>query len=142
LGVLLAGYLVFALGLALSFAVAVDLVVASAPPERAGSASALAETGAELGGATGIALLGSVITFLYRGKMADAAPHAAAEAAQSIGSAVAVAQELGGEPGNQLLDTARAAFAQATSVTSVICAVALLACSITAAVMLPKHLAE
>ncbi|MFJ6656865.1 hypothetical protein ACIQNG_10935 [Streptomyces sp. NPDC091377] len=38
------------------------LIGGAAPPERAGSASALSETGAELGGALGIAVLGSVAT--------------------------------------------------------------------------------
>ena len=36
------------------------LVVGNAPPDRAGAAAALSETGAELGGALGIALLGSL----------------------------------------------------------------------------------
>src|SRR5688500_4619828 len=59
-------FLVFSLGLSLAFTHAVDLVVSAAPPERAGSASALAETGAELGGAVGIAVLGSIATFIFR----------------------------------------------------------------------------
>lgn len=42
------------------------LIVGTAPPERAGSASAISETSAEFGGALGVALLGSLGTFIYR----------------------------------------------------------------------------
>ena len=49
-------------------------IVGAAPPERAGSASAISETGAELGGALGVAVLGSIGTAIYRGGVADAVP--------------------------------------------------------------------
>ena len=39
-----------------------DLIVGSAPPERAGAAAAISETSSEFGGALGIAVLGSVVT--------------------------------------------------------------------------------
>lgn len=42
------------------------LIVGTAPPERAGSASAISETSAEFGGALGVALLGSLGTLVYR----------------------------------------------------------------------------
>ena len=81
------------------FTLATDLIVGSAPPERAGAASAISETGAELGGALGIAILGSIGTAVYRGAMADAVPAGvppeAAEAARdTLGGAVAVAEQL------------------------------------------------
>ena len=86
-------------GLAPVFTLATDLVVGAAPPERAGAASAISETGAELGGALGIAVLGSIGTAVYRGQMADAVPAGvppeAAEAARdTLGGAVAAAADL------------------------------------------------
>jgi DHA2 family multidrug resistance protein-like MFS transporter len=42
------------------------LIVGTAPPEQAGSASAISETSAEFGGALGVALLGSLGTLVYR----------------------------------------------------------------------------
>ncbi|MFK0384374.1 MFS transporter [Agrobacterium sp. NPDC090273] len=42
------------------------LIIGTAPPERAGSASAISETSAEFGGALGVALLGSLGTVIYR----------------------------------------------------------------------------
>jgi DHA2 family multidrug resistance protein-like MFS transporter len=137
LSIVVTGFLVFAFGLSLTFTLAVDLVVSCAPPERAGSASALAETGAELGGAVGIAILGSIITFVYRGAMADV-PDAPAAARQTLGGAVAAARDLPAPLGTELLDAARDAFSHSTSVTAAICAVALVAASIASALLIPR----
>jgi DHA2 family multidrug resistance protein-like MFS transporter len=60
-----AGSFVFSLGLAPVFTHAADLMSSSAPPERAGAASALNETTSELGGALGIALLGSLAAAIF-----------------------------------------------------------------------------
>lgn len=60
------GNTLFAIGSAPGTAVVADFVVSSAPEEQAGAASALSETVSEFGGALGIALLGSLATFLYR----------------------------------------------------------------------------
>ncbi len=61
------------------------LIVGSAPPERAGSASAMSETSAELGGALGVAILGSLVTVVYRLMMSgvDFTPLSQAAAADS-----------------------------------------------------------
>ena len=53
---------------------ATDFVVSAAPAERAGAASAISETGAELGGALGVAILGSIGAAVYRGDLASSAP--------------------------------------------------------------------
>jgi DHA2 family multidrug resistance protein-like MFS transporter len=63
------GCLVYSLGLAPVFTLTTDMIVGAAPPERAGAAAALSETGSELGGALGIAVLGSVGTAVYRHAM-------------------------------------------------------------------------
>jgi DHA2 family multidrug resistance protein-like MFS transporter len=98
-----------------------------APVERAGAASAISETGSELGGALGIAVLGSLGTAIYRGGMAGAMLHglspAAAEAARgTLGGAVQAAGRLAGPQAVELLGVAREAFAQAFQVAAVVCA--------------------
>lgn len=65
------GAFLFSLGLAPVFTLTTDLVVGCAPPEHAGAASALSETGSELGGALGIAILGSIGTAVYRLALPD-----------------------------------------------------------------------
>jgi DHA2 family multidrug resistance protein-like MFS transporter len=59
----------FSLGIAPVFTLATDMIVGSAPPESAGMASSLSETASELGGALGIAVLGSIGTYVYRLEM-------------------------------------------------------------------------
>jgi MFS transporter, DHA2 family, multidrug resistance protein len=80
--VLVVGSVVMAIGAAHVVTLSTDLVVSAAPPERAGSASGISETGAELGGALGIALLGSLGTAVYRSDLGDNA------SAETLGTAV------------------------------------------------------
>src|SRR5207253_8309599 len=56
----LIGSVIYSLGLSPVVILATDLIVGSAPVERAGAASAISETSSELGGALGIAVLGSI----------------------------------------------------------------------------------
>ncbi|MEJ2860104.1 MFS transporter [Actinomycetospora flava] len=64
--VLLAGFLLASVGIALPTALGTDLLVGSVPEEKAGSAGALSETSGELGIALGVATLGSLATAVYR----------------------------------------------------------------------------
>jgi DHA2 family multidrug resistance protein-like MFS transporter len=143
LAVLVAGSVVFSLALAPVDTLATDLAVGSAPPERAGAASAIAETSAELGGALGIAILGVVGTAAYRGQMAHAlpagvAPQAAAAARDTLGGAVAAAGQLPDELGQALLDAARQAFTHGLHLAFAISAIAAVAVAVLAGVMLRR----
>ncbi len=106
---------VSSLGLAPVFTLATDLVVGSAPPERAGAASAISETTAELGGALGIAILGSIGTALYRKELAESIPagipdDARYTAMDTLAGAVQVSKSLPSEIGTILLDAAHQSF--------------------------------
>ncbi|GAA0617544.1 MFS transporter [Kribbella sandramycini] len=61
-----ASTVITAVGYGISFSVVADTAVAAVPPDRAGSAAALAETSNELGNALGIALLGSLAALIFR----------------------------------------------------------------------------
>ena len=69
-----AASVVISLGLAPVFTLATDLIVGSAPPEQAGAASGISETSGELGGALGIAILGSIGAAVYRNEVAAPLP--------------------------------------------------------------------
>ncbi|MBC9723493.1 MFS transporter [Streptomyces sp. TRM68367] len=84
-----------------------DLMMTAAPVERAGTASSLFETGAEFGGALGMAVLGSIGTAIYRHEMPATVP---APARETLGGALAVAQQLPGRAGDALTTAAREAF--------------------------------
>ena len=120
LAVVIAGSVVFSVGLAPVYALTTEIIVASVPPERAGSASAIAETGSELGGALGIAVLGSLGVAIYRHLMsqADLPPQAAAESGGTIGSASALARTLPAAAAHSLMTAAAHAFTEAFAVMS------------------------
>jgi MFS transporter, DHA2 family, multidrug resistance protein len=124
LAVLVVGSVIFALGVAPVGTLATDIIVGSAPPERAGAASGISETSVELGGALGIAVLGSIGTAVYRSEVAgavpaDVPPDAASAARDTLGGAVAAAEELPDPLGGELLDAAREAFTQALELSAI-----------------------
>jgi DHA2 family multidrug resistance protein-like MFS transporter len=106
------------LGMAPVFTIGNEIIITSAPPERAGAASALSETASEFSGALGIALFGSAGMVVYRQALAAAAlpglpPEALAAAGASIGGAVQLAATLPHAQGAALLAAARGGFADA-----------------------------
>jgi MFS transporter, DHA2 family, multidrug resistance protein len=143
LAVVMSGFVILSLGLAPVFTLATDFVVTSAPPERAGAAAAISETSAEVGGALGIALLGSIMTAIYRGAMSaaiplDTPPDAAEAALGTLGGAVAVAKDLPAEIGATLLASARLAFTGALATTAIISALIAVAAALLAILMLRR----
>lgn len=116
----------YSLGMAPVVTLATDAVVGAVPAARAGVASAISETGSELGGAFGIALLGSLGTAMYRSTIgAYVSGRFAAEQAEmakaTLGGAVSLAAHLPGGAGAELLRVAREAFTHAFEVTAAVC---------------------
>ncbi|MEW2549757.1 MFS transporter [Streptomyces sp. NPDC047002] len=103
--------LVVGVGAGFSFTVTADVLLGSVPKEEAGAASAVSETAYELGAALGIALLGTIVTGVYRGfATPPGVPAAAASAAhESLGGAVQAAHGLGGS-GAALVAAAQESF--------------------------------
>ncbi|EHK89305.1 major facilitator superfamily protein [Saccharomonospora azurea SZMC 14600] len=135
LAVLVIGMTLVGLGVPLSETLTNDLIIATAPPERAGAASAISETGHELGGALGTAVLGSIATAVYRGGVPTDAGSAARE---TLGGAVATASELPPEQATSLLDTARESFVQGMHVSAVVGALLLTYTAVQALVLLRR----
>jgi DHA2 family multidrug resistance protein-like MFS transporter len=140
-GVLVIASVVVSLGLAPVFTLATDLVIGSAPPERAGAAAAISETSSEFGGAMGIAVLGSMGAAVYRARMTDVlpasvAPELADAARGTLAGAVAVAEQLPGALGAEVLGAARLAFAQSFDVTAVLTAAVALSTAALVAIVL------
>jgi MFS transporter, DHA2 family, multidrug resistance protein len=112
---LVGGSVLFSVGLAPLTTLSTDLMIGVAPADRAGAASAVAETTSEFGGALGIAVLGSIGTAVYRGQVGETlpagVPPAAADTARdTLGGAVALAGQLPERLGAAVLDAAREAF--------------------------------
>ena len=101
------------LGAGLAFTVTADVILSSVPKDQAGAASAVSETAYELGAALGIALLGTVVTGVYRDfTVPEGVPAGAADAARdSLGGAAEAASGLPRDQGEALLSSAQGAFA-------------------------------
>ena len=104
------GLLVLAVGIGLLMSPSTTAITESLPVEKQGVASALNDTVRELGGAVGIALLGSLVNAGYRSSVSSAtatlAPDVAHQVEEGIGSAFAAAPQLGADA-PAVLDAAR-----------------------------------
>ncbi len=132
--VLGAALLVVGIGAGFSFTVTADVILSSVPKEQAGAASAVSETAYELGAALGIAVLGSIVTGVYRGFAAPAGTPSGAH--ESLGGAVEAAAGMPSHASQEMLASARDAFVSGLSVASAVGATVLLATAVAAWFML------
>ncbi len=118
------GFSITSFGVQAALALTNDVIISSAPPERAGSASGVGETGAELGNALGVAIVGSVSAAVYRSRMEGFPPGLRpdlAEAARAtLGGAAKLAGRLPERAGSELLALAQSAFTDGMHVAAVV----------------------
>ncbi|MER7761035.1 MFS transporter [Streptomyces sp. NPDC097619] len=129
-----AALLVVGLGAGFSFTVTADVILSSVPKEQAGSASAVSETAYELGAALGIALLGSIVTGVYRDFTAPAGvPAAVADSAhESLGGAVEAAKTLDPATAHTMVSAAQDAFVDGLRLAAGVGAAVLMATAVAA----------
>ncbi|MEU0085386.1 MFS transporter [Streptomyces sp. NPDC006274] len=129
-----AALLVVGAGAGFSFTVTADVILSSVPKEQAGAASAVSETAYELGAALGIALLGSIVTGVYRGFSApDGTPASVSSAAhESLGGAVEASSALTPARADALLGAAQEAFVDGLRLAAGVGAVVLLGAAVAA----------
>ncbi|GAB3602157.1 MFS transporter [Microbacterium aureliae] len=119
--VLVVAFLALGVGIGIAETVSNELVLSSAPPAKAGAASAVSETAYELGAVLGTAVLGGILTALYRVRLElpDGIPgDAAAAARETLAGAVHEAGRLDAVTGAALRDAAATAFDQGVGVTA------------------------
>jgi EmrB/QacA subfamily drug resistance transporter len=139
------GLIVLALGFALGMAPATESIMGSLPREKAGVGSAVNDTTRQMGGALGVAVLGSILASGYRAALdADAAgvalrPGQLNEARSSLGGALQVAGSLGSRAGDTLITTAREAFSSGMRVSLIVGAVFVIAGAILSWKYLPAR---
>ena len=113
LGAVVVGLTLAGAGISPAMALTLNLILGSAPAEKAGSAASLYETSGEFGVALGVAALGSLAAVVYRAELTipPGTPAAAASAAhQGITAATAAAGDLPSGLGADLLEAVRTAF--------------------------------
>jgi DHA2 family multidrug resistance protein-like MFS transporter len=141
LGFVVTASVVISVGIVPAVTLGTDIIVAAAPPERAGAASAVSETGTELGLALGVAVIGSVGTAAYRNNVTEHLPRgigaAAADIARdTLGGAQTVAATLPDRLGAELLDTASDAFTQGLQLAAATSAAVATGIAVLAAILL------
>ena len=125
----LVGAALLACGLVAVMTIAADTVMASLDPARAGSGAAVSEASSELGGALGIALLGSAGAAAYRAYAAShlPAPYADGPAGRSLPGALDQSTGLRRELALQVLTSARSAYVHGLHVAALTGAIVLVA---------------
>lgn len=93
LGAVVGGFVLLGGGVALAEALTNDLILAAAPADRAGAASAISETGYELGGALGTAVLGSIAAGVFTARTGQETLGGALAHAGGDGAVVGAARE-------------------------------------------------
>ncbi|MFD9893593.1 MFS transporter [Amycolatopsis sp. NPDC059027] len=143
LAVIIPAIFVIAVGIGIVSALANDLIIATAPPERAGAASAISETGTEFGGALGMAVLGSVGWGVYGAKLLELAPpglspqdlHAAKD---TLGAAAEIAGRLSDPLGPALTGAANEAYLDGLRVAGLAGAAIMLVAAVLSAALLRR----
>ncbi|HWK77478.1 MFS transporter [Microbacterium sp.] len=136
---LVIAFVVLGIGIGAAETISNELILSSAPPAKAGAASAVSETAYELGAVLGTSVLGGIITALYRGALVtpDGVPaELAATARETLAGAYAAAHELTGPLAGQLWEAATSAFESGVAVTSLIGAGLVVTAGVVAAVTL------
>jgi EmrB/QacA subfamily drug resistance transporter len=111
---LIAGMIITAFGMGIVMTTATDLLMASVPLSRTGMGSAMNDFTREMGGALGVAVLGSILASQYRAKLGQHLAHIPvtlhAATTESLGGALQTAQSIGGKIGLELTSTAKTAW--------------------------------
>ena len=107
-------YIPMMIGMSVSMSPLTTLIMSSVPAHRAGIGSAMNDTTRELGGALGVAVLGSLLTTGFASSIAPSlrglSPSSVAEARTGLAGALEVAHDLGGSAASTLADAARQAY--------------------------------
>jgi EmrB/QacA subfamily drug resistance transporter len=132
-------------GMGLSVAPATESIMGALPLHQAGVGSAVNDTSREVGGALGVAVVGSMLSSLYssnlNGKLPATVPGQVRDAAdQSVGAALQVSAQLG-RIGAPLADAARESFVYAMSRASLVTAAVALVGALLAWRFLPARAA-
>jgi DHA2 family multidrug resistance protein-like MFS transporter len=139
LTLLIVAFVSLGAGIGAAETVSNELILASAPPEKAGAASAVSETAYELGAVLGTTVIGGMLAAFYRSNLALPAglPDTAADASrETLAGAVAASGTLDEPLGQALRDAAAHAFDAGVGVTALIGAGLIVVAAVIAALTL------
>jgi EmrB/QacA subfamily drug resistance transporter len=142
---LMVALLVTAVGMGFTAAPSTASIMASMPLRKAGVGSAVNDTTRELGGALGVAVLGSIAVSHYSSALHESVGNAPTEvmdaASKSVGAAVHISEQLGSF-GLDLSQAAKVAFTEAMDATFIIAAIVSIAAAVVVWRYLPHRVAH
>jgi EmrB/QacA subfamily drug resistance transporter len=119
--------MIMAAGMAMTIPSMTGSIMSAVPMGKAGVGSAMNDTTRELGGALGVAVLGSLVAGRYDSRLAPALTGltgpARSKAEESLAGALQAAKGVGGSAGGQVADAAKGAFVSGMHLASVVAAV-------------------
>lgn len=137
------GLAILGFGMGLVMAPATESIMASVPLAKAGVGSAMNDTTREVGGALGVAVLGSVFSSAYSSEIGSALTGLPAELAgqarDSVGAATIIASQIGGEAGRALAEASKIAFVDSLSTTLLVAAAVSLFGAVVTLIFLPSR---
>jgi MFS transporter, DHA2 family, multidrug resistance protein len=124
------------LGLGLAMPTMLNVALSALSPQRSGSGSAMMTAARQVGATIGVAVLGTVLSTIYRSKLSlpGVPPPAVTAARSSVGTGVAVARQLHSP---QVLSAVHAAYASGVDVMLWACAGIAIAAAVLAALFVP-----
>ena len=139
-GIVAAAFVLLGIGIGMAMTPATDAVMGSLPLAKASVGSAVNDATRTTGGALGVAIMGSIMSSVYRSDMDAIGAGAAAH--DSLAGALATASGLGGEPGARLAATAQEAFVSGMHTAVLVGAAIALTGALVAALFLPARETE
>jgi MFS transporter, DHA2 family, multidrug resistance protein len=133
IGLVITGMCLASFGISVPMAVTMGVILGAVPPQQAGSAASIQETGGEFGVAVGVAAMGSLATLVYRADLPAGVPDTARE---SLTAAVNAAASLPTRAATELLDVARSAFTSGLTTVALVGGLIFTALAITAGIAL------
>ena len=134
---------IMSFGVSNTMAPSTDAVMGAVPLAKAGVGSAMNDTTRQVGGAMGVAVIGSILNSLYTSRMVDQVAglptQAAGPAQDSVGAAVGIGAQMGGPAGQALTDAARASFVDGMHSAFLVAAVVALFAAVMVYRFMPAH---
>ncbi|HEX9995446.1 MAG TPA: MFS transporter [Acidimicrobiales bacterium] len=146
-GLVVSAMMIMAMGMGLTMAPSTESIMGSLPLGKAGVGSAVNDTTRQVGGALGVAVLGSIVSSGYRPDVTDRLagslpPEALEVVTDSVGGAVGVAARVGGPAGDVVAAVARTAFADAMGAALLVGAAVAFLGAVVALLWLPARAVE
>lgn len=139
---LLGAGLVLVAGISVAMTPGTNILMSSVPRNRSGMGSAMNDTTRELGGALGVAILGSILAAVYKNEISETAANFTGQIREGLESSLAVALQVGeslGPAGSAVIEASRDAWMAGISTSSIVAAGLLFASALAAFIFLPKN---